>query len=87
MIIGYPEKAISTSGPASPEYYNSTVTVSPIGDTVANYRKSFLYYTDDTWATEGTGFYSGEIPNLGKVALGICKSRILPIETILRLNI
>jgi protein N-terminal amidase len=80
VTVGYPEKATSTSESASPEYYNSALTVSPDGKTVANYRKSFLYYTDDTWASEGTGFFSGKIENLGKVAMGICKLPILLIE-------
>ena len=44
------------------------------GETIANYRKSFLYYTDETWALEGAdGFYDGEIKGLGNVAMGICK--------------
>lgn len=42
------------------------------GETVANYRKSYLYYTDETWAKEGGGFYHGDIQGLGKVAMGIC---------------
>jgi protein N-terminal amidase len=29
---------------------------------IANYRKTFLYYTDETWASEGGGFWSGELP-------------------------
>jgi predicted amidohydrolase len=87
VAVGYPEKTNSTSGSAAVEYYNSAVTVSPDGETIANYRKSFLYYTDDTWAAEGTGFYSGEISNLGKIAMGICKLHILLIELILKLNI
>lgn len=82
VTVGYPEKATSTSESASPEYYNSALTVSPDGRTVANYRKSFLYYTDYTWASEGTGFFSGEIGNLGKVAMGICKLPILLLDNI-----
>ena len=59
--------------PASPEYYNSALVVSSDGETIANYRKSFLYYTDETWALEGRdGFFRGRIPGLGRVALGIC---------------
>jgi len=38
-----------------------------------NYRKSFLYYTDETWALEGPGFYGGVIKDLGNVAMGICE--------------
>ena len=31
--------------------YNSTVTVSPTGAILAHYRKTHLYYTDESWAT------------------------------------
>jgi protein N-terminal amidase len=57
--------------------YNSLVIVSAVGDVVAHYRKSFLYYTDETWAKEGSGFYAGVIP-IGssgqhiKAVAGIC---------------
>lgn len=45
------------------------------GETIANYRKSFLYYTDETWALEGNrGFYDGFIPGLGNTSIGICES-------------
>ena len=30
--------------------YNSTVTVAPSGQILAHYRKTHLYYTDETWA-------------------------------------
>lgn len=63
---------MSSKSPTSPEYYNSAVTVNSEGQVVANYRKSFLYYTDETWALEGPGFYDGEIEGLGNVAMGIC---------------
>lgn len=57
--------------------YNSLVFVDATGQVVAHYRKSFLYYTDETWAKEGSGFYSGILPigNGGrrvKAAAGIC---------------
>lgn len=43
------------------------------GETVLNYRKRFLYKTDETWALEGDGgFHSGDIPGLGKTVVGIC---------------
>jgi predicted amidohydrolase len=75
VTVGYPEKVdITPKWPASPEYYNSAITVNADGETIANYRKSFLYYTDETWALEGPdGFYDGEIDGLGNVAMGICK--------------
>jgi protein N-terminal amidase len=84
VIAGYPEistdtdatEHTSTNGnPTEPVYkrYNSTVTVSPAGDILANYRKSFLYYTDESWAAEGpTGFFCDSLGELGKVGLGIC---------------
>lgn len=75
VIAGYPEKVdITPQWPASPEYYNSAVAVNREGETIANYRKSFLYYTDETWALEGPGgFYDGYIEGLGEVCMGICK--------------
>lgn len=75
VTVGYPEKVdVTPRWPASPEYYNSAITVNAEGETIANYRKSFLYYTDETWALEGPdGFYGGEIAGLGNVAMGICK--------------
>ncbi|KFY66559.1 hypothetical protein V497_00857 [Pseudogymnoascus sp. VKM F-4516 (FW-969)] len=74
VTVGYPEKVdISPKWPASPEYYSSAITVNKEGETIANYRKSFLYYTDETWALEGPdGFYDGVIEGLGNVAMGIC---------------
>ena len=74
VTVGYPEKADATpKGLAKPEYYNSSVTVNRKGETVVNYRKSFLYYTDERWALEGSGFFGGDIPGLGNVAMGICE--------------
>ncbi|APA08298.1 hypothetical protein SS1G_13215 [Sclerotinia sclerotiorum 1980 UF-70] len=73
VTVGYPEKVDHFSRvSARPEYYNSAVTVNKEGEPIVNYRKSFLYYTDETWAHEGSGFFSGEIDGLGKVAMGIC---------------
>lgn len=74
MAAGYPEKFdVSKKWPANPEYYNSVIMVNRDGETIANYRKSFLYYTDETWALEGKGFYSGAVEGLGDVAMGICE--------------
>lgn len=84
VIAGYPEisteleatdQEAADGKPKAPssKRYNSTVTVSPAGDVLANYRKSFLYYTDESWAAEGpTGFFCDTLGNLGKVGLGIC---------------
>jgi protein N-terminal amidase len=86
VTIGYPEITTATSTRPSTQY-NATVTVSPAGKILANYRKSFLYYTDETWSSEGPGdnthilsnaaspdqpFYSGPLGDLGEVTLGIC---------------
>ncbi|KAI1123304.1 hypothetical protein F5Y10DRAFT_252107 [Nemania abortiva] len=74
VTVGYPEKVdIKPKWPTSPEYYNSVIVVNSDGETIANYRKTFLYYTDETWALEGhEGFYGGFIPGLGNTSMGIC---------------
>jgi protein N-terminal amidase len=81
VIAGYPEistdigDTVQASSDSSSVFkcYNSTVTISPTGSILANYRKSFLYYTDESWAAEGdTGFFCDELGSLGKVSLGIC---------------
>lgn len=67
--MGYPE--VTTTSPKT--QYNATVTVSPNGVVLNNYRKSFLYYTDETWSSEGPQrFFSGPLGGLGQVTLGIC---------------
>ncbi|KAK4455752.1 carbon-nitrogen hydrolase [Podospora aff. communis PSN243] len=74
VAVGYPEKVDSSRQRrfSAPRYYNSLIMVNGDGETLANYRKSFLYYTDATWASEGDGFFGGEIDGLGQVAMGIC---------------
>ncbi|KAF2738510.1 carbon-nitrogen hydrolase [Polyplosphaeria fusca] len=69
VTVGYPE--VTTTEPKT--QYNATVTVSPAGVVLNNYRKTFLYYTDETWSSEGPArFYSGQLGGLGPVTLGIC---------------
>lgn len=51
--MGYPETTALPNSDIEGPYYNSTVTVSPSGQILANVRKHFLYYTDETWASEG----------------------------------
>ncbi|OTA67273.1 carbon-nitrogen hydrolase [Hypoxylon sp. EC38] len=72
-IVGYPEKMdVSGRWPTSPEYYNSALIVNQDGDTIGHYRKTHLYYTDETWALEGPGFFKGRLPGInGNVAMGI----------------
>ena len=56
VFVGYPEIWVHTQqyyDLSTPLYFNSLVMVSPEGEVVGNYRKSFLYYTDETWASEG----------------------------------
>ncbi|KAL7913772.1 carbon-nitrogen hydrolase [Trichoderma velutinum] len=74
VVVGYPEKVDPTlNWPTDPQYYNSAIAVNGEGETVANYRKSHLYYTDETWALEGShGFFGGRLPGLGRAAMGIC---------------
>ncbi|KAJ9634802.1 uncharacterized protein PV06_05735 [Exophiala oligosperma] len=87
VAVGYPESAEEgnyntifdrhITAETGTVAYNSLVFVSASGDVVAHYRKSFLYYTDETWAQEGSGFWAGVLP-IGwkgqqvKAAAGIC---------------
>jgi protein N-terminal amidase len=53
--VGYPEiEARPTEEePDQSKYYNSLLVVDESGEVIHNYRKSFLYFTDETWAAEG----------------------------------
>lgn len=74
VAVGYPEKEATVTETRA---YNSLVFVDRLGEIIAHARKSFLYYTDETWALEGPGFFAGEL-GLGRplkamtVAAGIC---------------
>ncbi|KAK4246291.1 putative N-terminal asparagine protein [Corynascus novoguineensis] len=70
VAVGYPERA--ETGDPEPAYYNSLIVFADNGEKLVNYSKSFLYYTDATWAREGPGFYGGKLGNLGQTAMGIC---------------
>ncbi|KAF2811011.1 N-terminal asparagine amidohydrolase-like protein [Mytilinidion resinicola] len=77
VTVGYPERSsepFSSPSPRPHEFrnYNATLTVSPSGTVLLNYRKTFLYYTDETWSLPGSAFYSGSLGNLGGVTHGIC---------------
>lgn len=78
VLAGYPEKVdVSPNWPTGPEYYNSAIVVNGDGETIANYRKAFLYYTDESWALEGNrGFYDGYIPGLGNTSIGFGESEL-----------
>ena len=77
VAVGYPERDSSADPPRA---YNSLVFVNFLGQVVGHTRKSFLYYTDETWASEGSGFFASDLP-IGppkqgnghmRVAAGIC---------------
>jgi protein N-terminal amidase len=59
VCVGYPEieeaGADPDDGLDGPQatYYNSLLVVDETGEVLHNYRKTFLYYTDETWAAEG----------------------------------
>jgi protein N-terminal amidase len=50
--VGYPEIDHSPTETEA-KYYNSLLVVDENGEVIHNYRKSFLYFTDETWASEG----------------------------------
>ncbi|KAL4933136.1 putative protein N-terminal asparagine amidohydrolase [Aspergillus undulatus] len=63
VCVGYPE--IETDGQRNEKYYNSLLVVDEEGSVLLNYRKTFLYYTDETWASEGSaelGFHQLTFP-------------------------
>ncbi|KAL7410471.1 carbon-nitrogen hydrolase [Mrakia frigida] len=71
VIAGYPEQP----SPALPEGrgYNSALLVSPGGDVIHNYRKTFLFETDQKWAVAGDGFSYIDLPQpLGRLSMAIC---------------
>ncbi|KAE8150705.1 carbon-nitrogen hydrolase [Aspergillus avenaceus] len=56
VCVGYPEVEKSDaegSDSQAETYYNSLLVVDENGEVLVNYRKTFLYYTDETWAAEG----------------------------------
>lgn len=74
VIVGYPENVAPTPGGETDveTYYNSAIIYDSEGDAVGNYRKTHLYYTDETWALEGHGFFQGHLAGQGMSTLGIC---------------
>ncbi|KAL4733859.1 carbon-nitrogen hydrolase [Aspergillus similis] len=79
VCIGYPEVEVETNGDGQYEekYYNSLLVLDEQGNMLLNYRKTFLYYTDETWASEGSaelGFHQLTFPNAEKSS-GSSKAR------------
>lgn len=64
-VIGYPER---TDSSANASLYNSAAVIDPNGELVFNYRKSFLYYTDEDWGCQENprGFQSFPLHFKGK---------------------
>ncbi|KAJ6022049.1 Carbon-nitrogen hydrolase [Penicillium herquei] len=64
VCIGYPEiETLKDGDTESTTYYNSLLIVNENGEVLQNYRKCFLYFTDQTWAAEGNverGFHELE---------------------------
>ncbi|KAJ5983528.1 hypothetical protein N7481_005627 [Penicillium waksmanii] len=52
VCVGYPEIETNASTEET-RFYNSLVIVDETGEVIHNYRKSFLYFTDESWASEG----------------------------------
>lgn len=53
ICVGYPEIESGSAAADDVSYYNSLLVVNETGDVIHNYRKNFLYFTDETWAAEG----------------------------------
>ncbi|KAJ5199077.1 Carbon-nitrogen hydrolase [Penicillium cf. griseofulvum] len=71
VCIGYPEIEKDSENPNKITYYNSLLVVDEDGEFILNYRKSFLYYTDETWAAEGQverGFHELEFATEGDLS-------------------
>lgn len=69
--MGYPEIEKDSQDPDKVTYYNSMLVVDENGEFILNYRKSFLYYTDETWAAEGQverGFHELEFASQGTLS-------------------
>lgn len=75
VLVGYPEQVDASGGSrAGPKQFNSSILVNGDGETVANYRKTFLHPLDESWAREGKDFFGDHVPGLGTVAIGIGES-------------
>ncbi|KAJ5099535.1 Carbon-nitrogen hydrolase [Penicillium argentinense] len=72
VCVGYPEIENDELS-QDIRFYNSLVVVDENGDVIHNYRKSYLYFTDETWAAEGDverGFRELCFPSQGKFEKG-----------------
>ncbi|KAE8215441.1 hypothetical protein CF327_g1272 [Tilletia walkeri] len=62
----------SSSSSDKYEYFNSAALFDRTGALVHCFRKHFLYDDDKVWAQEGPGFEYVDIPDLGRLCVGIC---------------
>ncbi|SCV00158.1 LAMI_0G03246g1_1 [Lachancea mirantina] len=64
-IMGYPEKVVSPNDRSiNDKCFNSAIVVDSSGEIAFNYRKSFLYHTDENWQCleNPAGFQTFELP-------------------------
>ncbi|KAI9372545.1 carbon-nitrogen hydrolase [Aspergillus egyptiacus] len=84
VCVGYPE---IHNDPTTQEvkYYNSLLVIDERGEVILNYRKAFLYYTDETWASEGSselGFHQLTFPSVtAKAQIGAAAGAGLNLES------
>ncbi|KAK0533601.1 hypothetical protein OC842_002931 [Tilletia horrida] len=57
---------------ATVRYYNSATLFDRSGQLIHVFRKHFLYEDDKTWAQEGPGFQYVDLPDIGRLCVGIC---------------
>ncbi|KAL1967670.1 hypothetical protein VTN77DRAFT_2927 [Rasamsonia byssochlamydoides] len=87
VCVGYPEiskaevrhEAPSPSETEKEKYFNSLLVVDENGEILLNYRKQFLYYTDETWASEGDvgwGFHALEFDSHRLSSSEDCDARL-----------
>ncbi|KAK0563568.1 hypothetical protein OC844_002145 [Tilletia horrida] len=57
---------------ATVRYYNSAALFDRSGQLIHVFRKHFLYEDDKTWAQEGPGFQYVDLPDIGRLCVGIC---------------
>ncbi|KAL9936416.1 hypothetical protein V8E36_004484 [Tilletia maclaganii] len=57
---------------ANQGFYNSAALFDRTGALVHVFRKHFLYEDDKVWADEGVGFQYVDLPDLGRLCVGIC---------------
>ncbi|EED18122.1 asparagine amidohydrolase, putative [Talaromyces stipitatus ATCC 10500] len=62
----------------SAKMYNSLLVVDEAGEVIHNYRKRFLYYTDESWASEGEAEWSFKFLEFQPVMFDADTTSLLP---------